>query len=197
MTPLLPLLAFAFATSITPGPNNAMVMMTAANWGFRASLPAFFGVEVGFMVLMLATGLGLGELFIVWPLLHIILKWGCFGWLLVLAWKLALARSHDVSSGSKERPLTFFQMVLFQWINPKAWMMTIGAVALFVPVGADPLMPVLRVILAYILAGAPCVLMWASFGVAISRFLTSPRRVRAFNVTMAVLLVLSMLPTVF
>lgn len=195
MTPLLPLLAFAFATSITPGPNNTLVMMTAANWGFRASLPAFFGVVAGFMVLMLATGLGLGELFILWPLLHVILKWACFGWLLVLAWRLARAQAPDMKSDAPARPLSFWHMVLFQWVNPKAWMMTIGAVALFVPVGADPLVPVLRVILAYLLAGAPCVLAWAWFGVGISRFLTNPRRVRIFNVTMAILLVVSMLPT--
>ncbi len=197
MTSLLPLLAFAFATSITPGPNNAMVMMTAANWGFRASLPAFFGVEVGFMVLLLATGLGLGQLFAAWPALHVILKWTCFAWLLVLAWKLGRARAHDTGGSPGDRPLTFFQMVLFQWVNPKAWMMTIGAVALFVPVGSAPLVPVLRVILAYLVAGAPCVLAWAWFGAAISRFLTNPRRVRVFNVTMAILLVLSMLPTLF
>lgn len=194
---LFPLLAFAFATSITPGPNNALVMMTAANWGFRASLPAFFGVEVGFMVLLLATGFGLGGLFATWPALHLILKWACFAWLLVLAWKLARTRSYDTGAPADNRPLTFFQMVLFQWVNPKAWMMTIGAVALFVPVGSEPLVPVLRIILAYLIAGAPCVLVWAWFGLAIARFLTNPRRVRIFNITMAVLLVLSLLPTLF
>ena len=194
---LFPLLAFAFATSITPGPNNALVMMTAANWGFRASLPAFFGVEVGFMVLLLATGFGLGGLFAAWPALHLILKWVCFAWLLVLAWKLARTRSYDTGAPADNRPLTFFQMVLFQWVNPKAWMMTIGAVALFVPVGSQPLVPVLRIILAYLIAGAPCVLVWAWFGLAIARFLTNPRRVRIFNITMAVLLVLSLLPTLF
>ena len=195
MSPFLSMMAFAFATSITPGPNNAMVMMTAANWGFRASLPAFFGVELGFSVLLLATGLGLGQLFAVWPLLHLVLKWACFAWLLVLAWKLARTRTHETRSDTHDRPLKFLQMTLFQWVNHKAWMMTIGAVALFVPVGSDPLWPVLRLIVAYNVAGAPCVLAWAWFGAAISRFLTSPRRVRTFNITMAMLLLLSMLPT--
>lgn len=195
MSPFFSMMAFAFATSITPGPNNAMVMMTAANWGFRASLPAFFGVEIGFTVLLLATGLGLGQLFAAWPLLHMVMKWACFAWLLVLAWKLARTRTHETGPAGNDRPLTFLQMVLFQWVNPKAWVMTIGAVALFVPVGSEPLWPVFRLVVAYNLAGAPCVLAWAWFGAAISRFLTSPRRVRAFNVTMAVLLVLSMLPT--
>ena len=198
MQPLLPLLAFAFATSITPGPNNTLVMMTAANWGFRASLPVFFGVVSGFLLLVTAVGIGLGELFAAWPVLHEILKWVCFAWLLSLAWKIARAGSASEHDGAeKSRPPTFFQLVGFQWVNPKAWMMAVGAIALFVPVGSDSLFPVLRVLLAFIVAGAPCVLAWGLFGLWIARFLTNPRRVRVFNATMAVLLVLSMLPTLF
>jgi len=205
MQSLLPILAFAFATSITPGPNNTLVMMTAANWGFRASLPVFGGVVTGFLLMVFAVGLGLGEVFAAWPVLHVILKWACFAWLLVLAFKIARAGKPDIADpGTEEaeraRPLTFLQLVAFQWINPKAWLMAIGAIALFVPVGlngSDSLIPVSRVLLGFIVAGAPCVLAWGLFSLAIARFLTSPARVRVFNVTMAVLLVLSMVPTLF
>jgi threonine/homoserine/homoserine lactone efflux protein len=197
MQPFLPMLAFAFATSITPGPNNTMVMMAAANWGFRASLPVFFGVVSGFLMMTFAVGLGLGGLFAAWPLAHTVLKWVCFGWLLVLAWKIARAGRVTTSGHAADRPLSFFQIVAFQWVNPKAWMMAIGAIALFVPVGSDSLVPVLRVLLAFIVAGAPCVLVWALCGVWISRFLTSPRRVTIFNASMAILLVVSMIPTLF
>jgi threonine/homoserine/homoserine lactone efflux protein len=205
MQPLLPILAFAFATSITPGPNNTLVMMTAANWGFRASLPVFCGVVTGFLLMVFAVGLGLGSLFATWPVLHVVLKWVCFAWLLVLAFKIARAGRPDaadqnVEKAERTRPLTFFQLVAFQWINPKAWLMAIGAIALFVPEGlegSESLVPVLRVLLGFIIGGAPCVLAWGLFGLAIARFLTSPARVRVFNVTMAVLLVLSMIPTLF
>jgi len=202
MQSLLPILAFAFATSITPGPNNTLVMMTAANWGFRASLPVFCGVVTGFLLMVFAVGLGLGSLFTTWPVLHVILKWACFAWLLVLAWKIARAGKPDIANQALEgmeraRPLSFLQLVAFQWINPKAWLMAIGAIALFVPEGSNSLVPVLRVLVAFVIGGAPCVLVWALFGLALARFLTSPARVRVFNVTMAVLLVLSMIPTLF
>jgi threonine/homoserine/homoserine lactone efflux protein len=197
MQPLLPMLAFAFATSITPGPNNTLVMMTAANWGFRASLPVFLGVVSGFLLMVFAVGLGLGGLFVAWPAAHAVLKWACFAWLLVLAWRIARAGRPTFDGAAGARPLSFAAIVAFQWVNPKAWMMAVGAIALFVPVGAESLAPVLRVLLAFVVAGAPCVLAWALFGVWIARFLTSPRRVAVFNAGMAVLLVLSMIPTLF
>jgi threonine/homoserine/homoserine lactone efflux protein len=202
MQSLLPMLAFAFATSITPGPNNTLLMITCANWGFRASLPTILGVIIGFQILLLGVGVGLGGIFAAWPLLHTILKWVCFAWLLVLAWKIARAGSPVVEGAEKTRPLSFPLIAAFQWVNPKAWMMAVGAMALYVPVvapaGAEssvPLLPVLRVMAAYFLAGTPCLLAWCLFGIAMARFLTSPRRVAVFNVTMAVLLVLSMIPT--
>jgi threonine/homoserine/homoserine lactone efflux protein len=191
------MLVFAFVTSITPGPNNALVMLTSANWGLRASLPVFFGVVSGFLLMVFAVGMGLGEVFTKWPLLHAWLKWICFAWLLFLAWKIARSGPLKTGAGGVARPLSFLQIAAFQWVNPKAWMMAVGAIALFVPVGADPLWPVLRVLLAFTLGGAPCVLAWCLFGLGIARFLTSPARVTVFNVSMAVLLVLSMLPTLF
>lgn len=204
MQSFLPMLVFAFVTSITPGPNNTLVMLTAANWGFRASLPVFFGVVSGFLLMVFAVGIGLGEVFARWPVLHTVLKWVCFAWLLLLAWKIARAGRPATDGGSKAKPLSFFQVAAFQWVNPKAWMMAIGAIALFVPIGApggaDPLMPVLpvlRILLAFTVGGAPCVLAWGLFGLGIARFLTSPVRVAVFNGIMAVLLVLSMVPTLF
>jgi threonine/homoserine/homoserine lactone efflux protein len=201
MQPFFPMLVFAFVTSITPGPNNTLVMMTSANWGFRAGFQVFLGVVSGFLLMVFAVGIGLGEVFAKWPLLHTYLKWICFVWLLFLAWKIARAGRPAMDGAAKAKPLSFFQIAAFQWVNPKAWMMAVGAIALFipngVPEGADSLMPVLRVLLAFTVGGAPCVLAWGLFGLAIARFLTSPRRVTVFNVSMAVLLVLSMLPTLF
>jgi threonine/homoserine/homoserine lactone efflux protein len=191
------MLAFAFATSITPGPNNTLVLLTAANWGFRASLPVFFGVVGGFLLMLFAVGIGLGGLFAAWPVAHTVLKWACFAWLLRLAWNIARAGSSAENNEAKARPPSLVQIAAFQWVNPKAWMMAVGAIALFVPVGSESLLPVLRVVSAFVVAGAPCVLAWAVFGLWIARFLTNPRRVRIFNASMALLLVLSMIPTLF
>lgn len=197
MSPLLPILLFAFASSITPGPNNTLVMVTAANWGFRASLPVYAGVVTGFLLMVFAVGMGLGGVLTAWPAFHGVLKWVSFAWLLALAWKVARAGTAPNDIGEKARPPSFVALLMFQWVNPKAWIMAVGAIALFVPVGADSLVPVFRVLLAFLLAGAPCGLAWALFGAWMARFLTEPRRVRAFNIVMAVLLVLSMLPTLF
>jgi threonine/homoserine/homoserine lactone efflux protein len=194
---MLPMLAFAFATSITPGPNNTLVMMTAANWGFKAGLPVFFGVVSGFLLMVFMVGLGLGTVLTAWPLAHALLKWVCFAWLLVLAWHIARAGRPNIDGLDKARPLTFFQLLVFQWVNPKAWLMAVGSVALFVPVGSESFLPILRLMAAFVLGGAPCVLAWGLFGMWIARFLTNPRRVAVFNASMAILLVLSMVPTLF
>jgi threonine/homoserine/homoserine lactone efflux protein len=195
MQPFLPMLTFALVMGITPGPNNTLLMITCANWGFRRSIPVVLGVVGGFLLMVFAVGIGLGGVFAAWPALHTILKWACFAWLLVLAWKIARAGRPEMGGKEAARPLPFFVVMAFQWVNPKAWMMAVGAMALYVPVGVEPLWPVLRVVLAFGLAAVPCALCWCLFGAAVARFLTSPRRVTVFNVTMAVLLVLSMIPT--
>jgi threonine/homoserine/homoserine lactone efflux protein len=194
---LLPLIGFAFVASITPGPNNTLLMISGANWGFRASLPLLLGVVTGFLVMLFAVGMGLGGAFEAWPFLHQVLKWACFAYLLVLAWKVARSGGSASGDGRAAKPLSFLSAATFQWINPKAWIMSVSALAVYVPVGAPHASAVLKICLVFLIVGSPCCLSWCLGGSALSRFLRTPRRVRIFNVTMAVLLVASMLPTLF
>lgn len=194
MTPQLigALAMFAFASSITPGPNNAMLLASGANFGLRATVPHLLGVVFGFLALLLAVGFGLGGLFTAYPVLHEVLKWVGGAYLVYLAVRLAMSRS--ISTGkSSGRPMTFFEAFLFQAVNPKGWAMALGAVMAFVP----PQHYLANILIAAAVFGtlnAPCVVAWTSFGVGLRRFLDRPRALRAFNISMAILLVASLYP---
>ena len=121
------LLVFCFVSSITPGPNNFMLLASGVNFGFRRSLPHLAGVAIGFLWLILAVGFGLGTLLTLFPPLHLGLKIAGGAYLLYLAWKIASARTLSDGKTAAARPMTFFQAVLFQWVNPKAWVMAVTA----------------------------------------------------------------------
>ncbi|MBB5755044.1 LysE family translocator [Prosthecomicrobium pneumaticum] len=197
METFLSMLGFALVTTATPGPNNMMVMISGANFGLRRSVPHILGIAVGFPVMLLGVGLGLGAVFTAFPLLHAVLKYVAFAWLLYLAWKLARAGRPDVSGAAAAKPLSFLAAAGFQWVNPKAWMMGLSAATLYLPEGQDPLLPLAVLVGLFILATAPICTVWCLFGTAIARLLGTPGRIAAFNWTMAALLVVSMIPTLF
>jgi threonine/homoserine/homoserine lactone efflux protein len=189
---LLPaLVAFAFVTSITPGPNNLMLMASGANFGLRRTLPHMLGVALGFVLMAALVGLGLVQVFTALPWLYLVLKVGCVLYLLWLAWKIANAAAPE-GGESTGRPLTFLQAAAFQWVNPKAWAMALTAVTVYAP-GQTPA-AVLTVAAVFGIVNLPSVGSWAWLGVQMRRVLTSPGRLRAFNVTMAALLVASLYP---
>lgn len=191
-----PLAVFAAAAAFTPGPNNTLLMLSGVNWGFRRALPLLLGIVTGFPLMVFAVGMGLGRAFMAWPALRIALEIACFAYLLLLAWKVA--RSGGPGSGDAlAKPLGFMNGVLFQWVNPKAWMMAISAFTVYVPLGSAPFKPVLGVVAVFFFTGIPSALTWLLFGMALTRFLNTPRRVRVFNIAMAVLLVASMLLALF
>lgn len=192
METILPLLAFAIACSVTPGPNVLMVAAAAANHGVRATLPHQFGIAIGFAVMLLIVGLGLAAPFATWPLLHAILKWGGAAWLLVLAWKIA--RAGAPGEGPSRPPLGFMGAALFQWVNPKAWMIALAAIPTFTTPEGDVLAETLRIAIVFALVCVPCTLVWAGLGAGAGTLLHSPAALRGFNVTMAVLMVGSLLP---
>ena len=183
---------FAFVFSITPGPNNAMLMASGANYGFLRTLPHLAGVVLGFVVLLLAVGFGLGGLFSAYPAAHTVLKALGSAYLLWLAWKIATAKG--VGDGAANaRPFTFLQAAGFQWVNPKAWTMAVGVVAAYVPRqggAGDMLIGVLVVFVVNL----PCAVAWTGSGVALRRLLARPGALRIFNWTMAALLVASLVP---
>ncbi|CAD9223883.1 Transporter, LysE family [Burkholderia cenocepacia] len=185
---------FALVTSITPGPNNTMLLASGVNFGFRRTMPHLFGISIGVAILMLCVGFGLGEAFKRLPLLYTILEAASVAYLLYLAWRIGT--SGEVKAhGAKPRPMTFIEAAAFQWVNPKAWMMVLTA-ATTIRLSADYGMNAAWMSVVFILIGFPCICLWAAFGLGLRRFLSNPRALRVFNVTMAVLLILSLYPLV-
>jgi threonine/homoserine/homoserine lactone efflux protein len=187
---LFPLAGFAFVSSITPGPNNTLLLFSGAHWGFRKSLPLILGIFFGFSFMLFLVGMGLGNAFRTWPVLHGVLKSASVAYLLFLAWKLAFAGPPDVDGTGQARPMSFGAAAALQWINPKAWFMAVTVMSVYVPVGAPAALP-LAATAWFMLAGFPCCLAWFFFGTAMKRFLTNSRRVKAFNGLMALLLLVS------
>ncbi|MBV6325048.1 LysE family translocator [Duganella violaceipulchra] len=190
---LFPLCAFAAITTITPGPNNAMMLASGLNHGFTRSLPHLFGICCGFTFMIFATGLGLHAVFEQLPLLQLILKYAGALYLLWLAWKLAHAAPMNAERAARSRPMSFAGAAAFQWINPKAWVMAIGALTTYLPPGFKVL-DVALLAGVFGVIGVFCVGSWAVFGVAMRRVLQDARSVRIFNVAMALLLVASLYP---
>jgi len=189
---LLAFVAYAFVTSVTPGPNNTMVLASGLNHGFARSVPHIFGISIGFSVMVLGIGAGLGSLFLAYPAAYTALRIIGAAYLLWLAWQIATARPMQ-DTGTSSRPFGFWKAAAFQWVNPKAWIMAIGAIAAYVP--ADGGMLAVGIIAAlFAVVNAPTVAMWAAFGTTLRRWLTDARYVRVFNVAMAMLLVLSLYP---
>jgi threonine/homoserine/homoserine lactone efflux protein len=187
---LAALILFAVAASITPGPNNTMLMASGANFGLKASLPHMAGVTVGFIGLIGLCGLGLAGVFAAFPVLHEALKWAGSAYLLYLAWKIATAKGIGTRE-STGRPMSFWQAVAFQAVNPKGWAMALGTVSAYVP--AKAFLGNLAVALALFTAvTVGSVSLWTGFGVGLRRFLDRPKVLRAFNVAMALLLVASL-----
>ncbi len=189
---LLAFTAFAFVTSVTPGPNNVMVLASGANFGFLRSVPHILGIALGMVVLTTAVGMGLGGLFRAYPALYDVLRWVGGAYLLYLAWGIARSGAPK-AEGRAARPLGFLGAAAFQWVNPKAWVMVLGAVTTYAPRDGY-FQNVLVVAAVFGLICVPGVTIWAVFGTALRRFLDRPSRVRAFNIAMALLLVLSLYP---
>jgi threonine/homoserine/homoserine lactone efflux protein len=187
-----PLVLFAAAMCLTPGPNVIMVTASAANFGFRRAIPHILGITLGFGFMVMAVGFGLAGLFHAGPRLHTVLKYAGATYLLYLAWRIAQADAAS-SDSTRAKPINFVEAVLFQWINPKGWVTAVGALAAYTTVGKDVLLQ--TSVIASVLAGAcfASVVIWAGFGAAIARFLGSRRARLAFNWSMAGLLVISLI----
>ena len=187
---LLPALAgFALVSSITPGPNNVMVMASGANFGMRRTVPHILGC--GFVVMLLLVGLGLARLFEMFPVIRLVLTVVSALYLLWLAWKIANAAPVGSNSG-RGRPFTFLQAALFQWVNPKAWMMALSAITLYAP--GDSTGALMLVAAVFGIVNLPCVSAWAGLGTQAARWLSNPARLRAFNYTMAACLLATLVP---
>lgn len=203
---------FALTATITPGPNNIMMMSSGARFGMRRTAPHILGVAFGFPAMVLASGLGLGALLQESPLLHKVLRLAGTGFMLWMAFAIAFAppkndaaqeENADKNKGlkaetdvtSKDRPMRFFEAVLFQWVNPKAWTMGIGAITTYTAPHSPFFPQLFTMVVIFTIVGIPSAIIWTAFGKGIRRFLGTPMRQRIFNVAMGLLLFISLIPT--
>lgn len=197
---LLAATLFSFVSSITPGPNNTMLLASGVNFGLRRSLGHLSGVCLGFGFMLASVGLGLHQVLQTYPLILETLRYLGAAYLLWLAWKLATARPAPTNESatpalhaSVARPMRFWSAVAFQWVNPKAWVMAMTAMTTYLPAHAAA-GEVLLLAGLFFLVNVPCVGSWLAFGNAMRRLLQDPLRLRIFNITMAIGLIFSMVP---
>ncbi|PRX05495.1 UNVERIFIED_ORG: threonine/homoserine/homoserine lactone efflux protein [Martelella mediterranea] len=190
---LLALIGFALAASITPGPNNMMVFASTVNFGFSRTLPHISGVVAGFALLMAGVGAGLGAVITAFPSLLVVAKIAGALYLLWIAWKIGTTRKMASGEATTGRPLTFFQAVGFQWVNPKGWIMGLTAMSVFTD-PADYARSVAIVAVVFGLITIPSISLWAGFGSGLRHWLSYGNRLKWFNIVMALVLVASLWP---
>jgi len=189
---LTALTIFAFVSSITPGPNNLMLMNSGANFGFKQTIPHMLGVGLGFTFMVLLVGLGVIQLFDRFPMSYDILKVLSIVYLVYLAFKIATSTGNLEQKSSGSTPFTFVQAALFQWVNPKAWTMALTSISIYAP--SKSFTAVLVVAIVFGIVNLPCISSWIMLGQKIQVILTDQKRLRIFNITMALLLILSLYP---
>jgi threonine/homoserine/homoserine lactone efflux protein len=189
---LIAIASFAFVTSVTPGPNNLMLLASGANFGFRRTLPHMLGISLGMALLLTCVLGGLGELFSRFPLLQVLLRIAGIGYLLWLSWKILQTPPRELRHDNDEaRPFAWWQAVLFQFVNPKAWIMAITAVSSFTLAGDAYWASGMALVLVFVVVNLPAISVWAGFGTLMQQFLSTAARQIRFNRVMAVLTALT------
>jgi len=189
----LAILLFATSTTVTPGPNNIMIMTSGLHYGIKSSMPHLLGICFGFPAMVMMVGLGFSVVFEQWPLLHQLINLVGVTYLLYLAWRIANASPTSLERKASN-PLRFSQAALFQWVNPKAWVMATGAVSAYTSATASLTPQVLLISLTFFIVAFPCVGIWLVFGASLKKWLTSAKQQKVFNLSMALLLVASIIP---
>jgi threonine/homoserine/homoserine lactone efflux protein len=198
---LFALTLFAFVSSVTPGPNNFMLLASGVNFGFKATIPHMLGIGIGFGIMLLGVALGFMQVFELLPWLRPLMKWAGIVYLLWMAWGLIRA-AHQQQNGTtstetekKLKPMSFIGAAAFQWINPKAWWMVVSMSSAYLP--ANPSISLLLLVtLIFIAINIPTVSIWTYLGTQMRRWLNEPKKLMIFNYTMAILLVASLVPIV-
>lgn len=195
MTIFLPIILFFIAGAGTPGPNNTIAMASGANYGLKRTVPCIAGVNTGFPVMIILVGLGLGGVLNQWPWILDILQPIGVLYLLWLAWHIATAPT-DLENSKQGKPPGYLQMALFQFVNPKAWTLVVAAISTYTGFWGNFFAEVLILALFALIFSTPCTVAWALLGVAAGKVISKPQHLRIFNITMAVLLVISLIPAV-
>jgi threonine/homoserine/homoserine lactone efflux protein len=190
---LIAFVMFATVMFFTPGPNNIMLLSSGLTYGFRRTLPHAAGITIGFAFMVGAVGLGLGTVFITYPVLQAILKYAGIAYLVYLAFHIAMSGPATPDQDNARGPMTFWGAAMFQWINVKGWVMVIGTITAYAGIAGFPWNIAIQVLLSLLLGTLSCA-AWAAFGSALRPILTSPVAVRSFNIVMALLLLASLYP---
>ncbi|MCK1737577.1 LysE family translocator [Bradyrhizobium sp. 138] len=186
-------LIFMVVMYFTPGPNNIMLLSSGLTYGFRRTIPHIVGIVLGFAFMVAAVGLGLGSVFLAYPILQTILKYAGAAYLIYLAAAIAMSGPAKPGEEKARGPMTFWGAAMFQWINAKGWVIVIGTITAYAAIAQFPLNIAIQTLIS-LLVGTVSTVVWALFGSALRPVLTSERLVRAFNILMAVLLLASLYP---
>ena len=186
-------LAFMVVMYFTPGPNNIMLLASGLTYGFRRTIPHIAGIVIGFAFMIAAVGLGLGTVFLAYPILQTILKYAGAVYLVYLAAVIAMSGPTTPDGESGRGPMTFWGAAMFQWINAKGWVIVIGTITAYAAIAQFPVNIAIQTLIS-LLVGTVSTVVWALFGTALRPVLTSERLVRAFNILMAILLLASLYP---
>jgi len=181
-----PFATYSFVMSITPGPNNVMLTASGATFGFRRTVPHMLGIVAGFSVVLFAVCAGLDAVFTRWPEIQTALRWIGAAYLLYLAWRIL--RSGEAQAAQSRKPLTALEAAAFQFVNPKAWMMTVTAAAMFLPRELGVLTASSYMVGIMAVTNLPCIAVWAIFGSSLRGFLARPRGRMIFNIVLALAL---------
>jgi threonine/homoserine/homoserine lactone efflux protein len=184
---------FSAIAAYTPGPNNTLLMASGVNFGFRRSLPLILGVGFGFPFMIGLVGLGLGRVFDAYPLLYTMLKYTGAAYMLYLAWKIATSQPSQSNQSSDAKPLSFLNMVMFQWVNPKGWIMTMTALSAYTSV-TNYNVGVAIVVATFVFMGLTSATTWVLFGTGLKQIMSDARYFRMINIAMALMLVGSLVP---
>src|SRR5580692_3222 len=182
----LPFVTYSFVMSITPGPNNVMLTASGAAFGFRRTIPHMLGISFGCAIQLLAVCAGLGAIFTQWPESQTVLRW--VGALYLLYLGVRMLNSGPADGDANKRPVTFLEAAAFQFLNPKAWVMSITAASLFLPHEFGVLAAGAYMLAIMVVMNMPCIAVWALFGSSLRRFLERPASRMGFNAAMAVAL---------
>ncbi len=190
---LIAMAMFALVTSITPGPNNMMLLASGVNFGVRRTLPHWLGVSLGHFVMLILVGAGFERLLNAHPLVYQGMKLVGMAYLIYLAWTVARSGAPQRAGEQAAQPLGFLGAAAFQWVNPKAWIMALGYFSNYMPPDASMIFIVLTCLM-FSAINFPSVGVWVWLGAQLERHLQNDALRRAFNGTMALLLLASMLP---
>ena len=192
----LAIFLFGLSAGITPGPNNIMLMASGMNFGIKNSIPHILGVCIGFPIMLILIGLGFSLVFEQYPILHEIIKIIGVAYLLYLSWLIASA-SPDKLDSKKTKPFTFLQAALFQWVNPKAWVIATSSISAYTTLDDNIYWQVLLIAAIFFFAAVISSSTWLVFGKGIKQVLQSPKQQKLFNISMALVLVVSVFPVIY